>query len=548
MGALDECSYSHPIPLFNFLFQDNKMLKENLNQIPSTPANPQVEVEKVESKENTTISTISKLLPQDEGDAGSEGLTEKEQSEKTKEYTETFSDKLKLSDLPPLLQDIAATQNLAEEVDTILLAALTLLSGAMPNVFGIYDRRRVFPPFYLIAYGTASADKGPLNACRQLLEPIEKDLEEKNLHKKEEYQRQLTEYLALDKATRISTPTPKEPAYKSIWIPANSSASACYQALSDNDGWGVTFETEADTLSIALNSEYGNFSDGLRKGFHHEPITYRRRKENEYVKVNEPRWAILLTCTPEQIPLLFKSFENGLGSRFIYYHKSRRLFWRNVFEINYESIDQIILVYGQRYKQIYDELVKRQDHPIQVILSTTQQVEFNKFFEGLQLEQVSLYNDDMIASVRRLGLVCFRITMVLTILRHEGCMPIIELLSQAIVCDDRDFNTAMTIANCLINHTAHVYSDIFNGGEGDKTEKALAKVSNQEKLLYKQLGTEFTTEEVRQAAKMLHIKWKTAERYLGNFAGKYHVVVRVSNGHYQKVNFNKDSQREETEE
>ncbi len=524
------------------------MTKENLNQIPSTPANPQVEVEKEGSQENTTISTISTLLPQDKGDAGSEGLTEKEQSEETKEFTETFSDKLNLSDLPALLQDIADTQSEPEDVDSILLGALTIVSGAMPNAFGVYDQRKVYPPYYSIVFGPASADKGTLKACRQLVEPIEKELEEKNLHQREEYQRQLTEYLALDKATRIATPTPKEPPYKSIWIPANSSASACYQALSDNDGWGVTFETEADTLSSALSSEFGDFSDGLRKGFHHEPITYRRRKENEYVKIDEPRWSILLTCTPGQIPLLFKSFENGLGSRFVFYQKSRRLFWRNVFEKNDKTIDTQFQEFGQRYKLIYDELVKRQDHPMQVILSTTQQVEFNKFFEGLQLEQVGFFGDDMIACVRRLGLVCFRIAMVLTILRHEGCMPIIELLSQAIVCDDRDFSTAMTIANCLINHTAHVYADIFNGGEGDKTEKALAKVSNQEKLLYKQLGTEFTTEDAREAAKKLNIKWRTAERYLGNFAGKYHVVVRVSNGHYQKVNFNKERQREETEE
>jgi hypothetical protein len=223
----------------------------------------------------------------------------------------------------------------------MLIGAINTFSGAMPSCFAVYDQRKVFPPFYSIIYAPPSSDKGTLNACRKLVEPIEKEIEVWNQQEQENYQRTLTEYLAMDKALRIATPAPKEPAYRSLWIPANSSATACYQTLSDNDGWGITFETEADTLSTALNSEYGDYSDGLRKGFHHEPITYRRRKEKEYIKIDEPRWAVLLTCTPGQISLLFKSFENGLGSRFVYYRKSRRLFWRNVFAKSDKTIDDL---------------------------------------------------------------------------------------------------------------------------------------------------------------------------------------------------------------
>lgn len=451
------------------------------------------------------------------------------------EYSETFSDKIDREDLPPLLQDIEATQENPEGKDTINLGTLGIVSGAMPNCFGIYDQRRVYTPFYLIVYAPASADKGPLKACMQLVSPIEKEIEAENQQEQDDYQRKLAEYLAQDKAARIATPPPKEPLYKSIWIPANSSATSCYQALSDNDGWGITFETEADTLSTTLASEYGDFSDGLRKAFHHEPITYRRRKEREHIKIEEPRWAVMLTCTPGQIPLLFKSIENGLGSRFVFYGKPRRLFWRNVFAQNDKTIDEQFLEFGLRYKTIYDELVKRKDHPLQVIFSVSQQNQFNKYFEKLQQEQAGLYGDDMIAFVRRLGFVCFRIAMILTILRHEGCIPIIDLLSQAIVCDDRDFKTAMTIANCLINHTAHVYTDLFNHNHDANQLPGNVKLSNVEKQLFSQFNEEFTTDDVRQAARQLGIPWKSAERYLGHFVGKYHLAVRVTNGHYKKV-------------
>ena len=516
-------------------------------QIPLLPSIPQAEVKGEENVENPIIPSSSVDLPQGEGVAGCEGLTTKEMLETVNNCSETFSDKINPNDLPPLLQDIEATQKELVDKDTITLGALDIFSGAMPGVFGIYDKRKVYPPFYSIIYAPPSSDKGMLNACRKLVEPIEKEIESVNEQKKTDYQIEMNEYLALDRGARFTTPSPKVPAYSSLWIPANSSATACYQALSDNGGWGLSFETEADTLSTALNSEYGDYSDGLRKGFHHEPITYRRRKENEFIKIDEPRWAIMLTCTPGQIPFLFKSFENGLGSRFVFYRKNRKLFWRNVFEQSDKTIDELFLEFGQRYKQIYDELVKRNDRPFQVIFSISQQEEFNKFFEELQLEQVGLYGDDMIACVRRLGLVCFRIAMVLTILRHEGCMPIIELMSQAIVCDDRDFKTSMTIVNCLINHTAHVYSEVLNQGNDNNLE-AIMKMSNQESLLFKALEDDFTTDEARKAAIKLGIAWKTAERYIGKFAGKYGLTVRITNGHYKKVKPKDDSIKDDHKE
>ena len=114
-------------------------------------------------------------------------------------------------------------------------------------------------------------------------------------------------------------------------------------------------------------------------------------------------------------------------------------------------------------------------------------------------------------------------------------MPIIDLLSQAIACDDRDFNTAMTMVNCLINHTAHVYSEIFNGGKDEKEGSKSVKMSNQESMIFRSLGKEFTTDDVRQAAAKLEIPWKTAERYLKNYVSKYKIASRIKNGHYRKI-------------
>jgi hypothetical protein len=60
----------------------------------------------------------------------------------------TFSDKLNINDLPPIIRDAAQKQATTEGRDKVILSVLNLASGFSPNVCGIYDRRLVFPPFY----------------------------------------------------------------------------------------------------------------------------------------------------------------------------------------------------------------------------------------------------------------------------------------------------------------------------------------------------------------------------------------------------------------
>lgn len=516
------------IKTFYYMAQQGGVdLSEIGRRFPSNPQFPQPEGVELEYI-GMVLSDDNDSLPQAEG---SEGMRES-QYEPSQGFSETFSDKIAVEDLPDFLRDVEKTQPTAEGKDKMLLGTLVELSGTAPGVYGVYDNRRVYPPFYSIISAPPAADKGQLTACRQLLMPIQRELDQQNQKAQEDYQQQMAAYAALDKSKRAATPQPKEPPYRSVFIPANSSATATYQALSDNHGWGTIFETEADTMTQALKSDYGDYSDGLRKAFHHEPIAYNRRKENERVSIYSPRLAVLLTCTPGQIPALLPSCENGLGSRFIFYNLRRDLYWRDVFERHDKTLDDQMAELGERYLRLYHALQQHQDHPLEFLLSQEQQQEFNTFFEGLQLEQVGLLGDDLIAFVRRLGLVCFRLAMMLTLLRHESQVPMFDPLSQSLVCSDQDFHTAMTIANCLINHTAHVYTNLVP--HNDKAQATASMMTALERRLFDALPTDFTTNDCRQAAQRLGIPWKTAERYLGNFISRYHVAIRIKNGHYRK--------------
>ena len=191
--------------------------------------------------------------------------------------------------LPQILQSVVNHSASSGEADMMIMGAITTLSASLPNVYGIYDQSRVFPNLYLFVNAKASAGKGRLNMCKGLIKPI------------------IQEQLAVADA-------------QSLVLPANSSATAIYKQLALNNGHGLIFETEADTLNIAMRNSFGNFSDGLRKAFHHEPISYLRRKENERIEIREPHLSVVLSGTPKQCHKLIPSAENGLFSRFAILH------------------------------------------------------------------------------------------------------------------------------------------------------------------------------------------------------------------------------------
>lgn len=436
------------------------------------------------------------------------------------DFSCTFSDKINIAGLPSLLREMIETQTSTENRDMMLIGAITCLSGVTPGVFGVYDKRRVYPPFYQLVSAPAASDKGQLVYLRYLLRPIEQEIRAQN-------DREIEEAKALQT---------EEPPYRSLFIPGNSSATAAYEALAANEGWGVTIETEADIVTESMKSDYGNYSTGMRAAFHHEPISYNRRKEKEHVHINNPRWAIVISCTPGQIPLFLPTSENGLASRFLFYNLPRKLTWRNVFEDDNQPLDELFFQIGQRYLTLYHALrqLEADGKAIQIVLSDEQKRQFNEYFEQLQSEQVHLYGDDLIAFVRRLGLICFRIIMLLTILRCLDRSPMLDPLSQSLVCSDEDFETALEIIDCLVNHTGYVYDRLIPHHE--KIGQGIgADMLADEKRLFEKLDGQFTRKDYLQSAKELSITEKTAERYVENYIKKYHVVIRMRQGHYEKV-------------
>ena len=378
----------------------------------------------------------------------------------------------------------------------------------------------MFPNLFLFITAKASAGKGMLNHCRQLVQPVHKKLKQIGDNLKQAYEHELSVYNSSKKKNPdAEKPTP--PPIKMLFIPANSSATGVFQLLSDNEGKGLIFETEGDTLANTFKSDYGNYSDGFRKAFHHEAISYFRRANNENVEIEQPCLSAVLSGTPKQVTNLIPSAENGLFSRFMFYYINIEPKWKDVFANNSNiGLDEQFLQYGKDYYTIYDELQKSQ--PVKFSLTQTHQEQFNRFFNELQSEYYQTMGDDYMATIRRLGLITYRVAMILSVLRllETGEIPV------KITCIDDDFNTAKTMVEILVKHAQKVFSELPGQSEVKK------QLSRKERFSAK-LPNHFYRNDYLEIACQLNIPPKTAEGYITALV-KDGLIHREKNGEYIK--------------
>ena len=466
----------------------------------------------------------------------------------------TFSDKLKRDDLDDItgaIYDLHHDE--PEKCDAMILGALNVVSGLMggangtpehrSGVYGIYDGHRVYAPLYNIIYSGAGNGKGNLMFNKELAYQVKKEMRSAYDAEKSKYDQAMAEWESKSKKDRGDAP--REPVYRDPFVPGNSSSSAVYRALDANGGWGLMFETEADTVSSMIDSDYGNYSDLMRKAHHHETLSMNRVTEKLHIDIDEPRLSIFLTCTPGQLPSLFPSFENGLGSRFLFYNlPDEEVSFHDVFALRESPLEDTYKQLGDTLLPLYHALQSRADHPIQFMLSAAQQRDFLRTYQDLLVEQYGMQGKGIRAFVFRIALESFRYAMILTTLRRLseweasfGPSTDHEIFrddENALICDDRDFRTVKTIVECLVNHTARVYAVM---AKEDDNPFALhgKKLSADERRLYKALPEgDFLTADVLDRADRLQISRRTAQRMLSRFCNVYRIIDPVKRGVYNK--------------
>ncbi|TRX51881.1 DUF3987 domain-containing protein [Fulvivirga sp. M361] len=421
-------------------------------------------------------------------------------------------------ELPEFLQKVVQVDSSDEERDILLLGSLAAISACLPKVSGIYDGKRVYANLFLFITAQASAGKGRLVHCRQLVNPVHKEFREQAKAHKQHYELELAEYNA-NKGKVEGIEKPAKPPEKMLFIPANNSSTGAYQLLGDSDGKGLIFETEGDTLAHAFKSDYGNYSDGFRKAFHHETISYYRRTDREYVDIESPCLSTVLSGTPKQVSALIPNAENGLFSRFIFYYMNVRPVWKNVFASQTTNgLDDYFDALGNDFFTLYSSLKMSQD--VQFFLTADQQDQFNAFFGEVQDKYMSIQGIDYMATIRRLGLIAYRFCMIFSALR------IMETgeTSSKMICEERDFQTALAMIRVLIKHSSKVFSELPEDAPKPK------RLNRKEKFL-SQLPKRFNRQKYLETATSLNIPHKTAEGYITDFC-KSGLIHRESQDNY----------------
>ena len=435
--------------------------------------------------------------------------------------------------LPDILKRIVADAVSPVDADLLILGSLTVFSACLPNVYGVYDRREVFSNLFLYVTASASAGKGRLSLCRHLAAPLHRELREQYRKSMEKYKQEQLQYVMNKKKGEASEP--EEPPFLTLFIPANSTATVVYQTLSQNNGVGLLFETEGDTLANAFNSDLGNYSDGFRKAFHHEMISYLRKKDREYVEITKPKFSAILSGTPEQVFNLIPSAENGLFSRFIFYVMPTEIVWHDMFDASEgPTADELFKEIGRDFYQFHKLLGAQ---PIRFTLQQEQQRRFNTFFSKTQAEYAALFGNDIIASVRRLGLILSRSAMILTVLRQmdDGAFPLAlsDGKEALLVCTDADFDTALAMVKVLLQHTVRVFQALPR-----RTERRFRQDRRQRTESYMQtflaaLPDAFSRSGYLQTAADMGINEKTAERYIAELC-RSGMLEHPASGQYVK--------------
>lgn len=426
--------------------------------------------------------------------------------------------------LPPTLFECCEVFNDFRERDVFLTGALAIISGCLPNVSGVYGGSKVYPNLFSFILAPAASGKGALKFAKVLANKYHAKTLAKSVQDKKEYDAKIA---ASKKGAQKLNLTfigglPKEPKFKVVYIPANTSNAKVIQHLEHNDGKGIFCETEADTLGQTFKNEWGGYSDMLRKAFHHEPISISRKTDSEFVEVNEPQLSVALSGTPKQVFNIISSAEDGLFSRFIFY----------VFKTDSVWLDpspkgnpiNLTTFFDKQSQRILEMVEFFEDEEMTLHLSVEQWRELNTEFETF-LERVNTFvGEDALSVVKRLGLILYRFCMLFSAIRKFES----KSRNKEIDCSDVDFKTALVLTKVYLEHSLMMFNNLPKQGE-----QGVFKSSKNKQTFFDALPDSFQRKDAVEMGEIFGMKARSVDSFLQTCIGKF--LEQPKSGFYKKI-------------
>lgn len=410
--------------------------------------------------------------------------------------------------LPEELQFLTKDFN-GRERDIVLLSSLTVLSNSFPNVYGIYDGDEVYPQIFLVIIAPPASGKGVMNYSRNILQKVHDAIFSSTYRLYRSCE---------DEKKKDKTNTDVCPNVQVKILPANISTSEMYSYLGNCDNGLIIIESEADTITSMLKNDWSNYSDILRRVFHHEPLSISRKTDKVFVEVKEPKLAMLVSGTPDQLKPLIQSKENGLYSRFLVYNFDEIAPFKEVFKKDAIDKKKNFKKLGDKIYDTYKKLESR-NKKIVFKFSEFQEESFMELIDDIRNSVINKNKENFVPNVHRHGLIFFRIAMILTVLRN------IETIhtSDIIECTGEDFITAYSLIEILLEHSEYTFNTIEIGN-----------LSLQDEQILDSLPHFFTRSQLLDIGKQLNIPMRTIDDKISQWKRKK-LIKKVDKSTYHKL-------------
>ena len=404
---------------------------------------------------------------------------------------------LRQGQLPWQIEKAISIAPKGEMRDMLLLSVLTNLAYAQPamRMYHGFPHHVYGPELMTMVLAPAASGKGIMNYGKKLLQAIEDEHGEL------------------------------------IYLPANSSSAALMSYLQMLKGRGIMMATEIDTLSKALGSSTGGFSDTLRCMFEHETISKLRKNQEELIEIPDPHFSVLISGTFNQLKPLIKSRENGLMSRFAsYVVKQTQDFDDRVWlDAEEDAVPQEVVLYQQLSKEISQRYawMKKSKHSCFFYLTDAQRKSITRMFRGMYETLRPAFGNEFDSILKRMPVIMKRIGMILTGLRLDMSQP----LPERVVCAEDDFETMLLMGHKLLLHAAMMYQMLPNNKDAVPGEIGQSLIQKQ---FFQMLPADFTKQDAIKTAEVLGIASRTMERWIAKSIQSFE-LERINQGSYRKL-------------
>ena len=439
------------------------------------------------------------------------------------------------ADWPKILLLIMNYATSPTQRDVMLLGALTAIGASMERYVRCpYAGKLQSPCLQSFIVAPSASGKGILSLIRLLVEPIHDEIRQQVATEVKAYKKEKAAYDVMGKE-RSKVEAPQMPKNRMFLISGNNTGTGILQNIMDANGTGLICETEADTISAAIGSEYGHWSDTLRKAFDHDRLSYNRRTDQEYREVKKSYLSVLLSGTPAQVKPLIPSTENGLFSRQLFYYMHGIWAWINQFESGEADLEAIFTDIGLEWKKQLDLMKTHGVHTLR--LTDEQKQEFNTLFSDLFFRSGLANDNEMSSSIARLAVNTCRIMAEVAMIRALECNQPYQFKNSSIhlltpdkeIATDNikdgiitrwdvtitaeDFKAVLELVTPLYRHATHILSFL-------PSTEVKHRANADRDALFEAMGNQFTRAQLSEQATIMKIKPNTAFGWLNRLIKK----------------------------